>query len=359
MTDRTSSGPPVEGGATAESAPLGPAAVRAVGQGSGETRLAAILDALDPMIWSTGPDGSHDYRNARWHEFTGVPPSPTDGEAWTALLHPEDQEGAQAAWDRSLATGEALRLDGRLRHRSGQHRWVAVRARPSRDGDGRITGWSGTVTDIHDERAEKEVRGLVAEEMAHRIKNLFALVSGLVALSARGEPGLKPFAAVVQARILALARAQDLVGAGGPPGPAAATRTLRELLEILLAPYRTGHRVRVECDDADPRPVVGPVAATALSLILHELGTNAIKHGALALERGGVVVAGRRLGDAMVVTWAEHGGRAVEAPTGPGGFGLGMAQRVARLQLDADLRCEWSQDGLTAWIAVPMTRLGQ
>ena len=71
----------------------------------GENRFRAIADSLPQMVWSTQPDGYHDYYNARWYEFTGMEPGSTDGEAWNGMFHPEDQDRAKALWDLSLQTG--------------------------------------------------------------------------------------------------------------------------------------------------------------------------------------------------------------------------------------------------------------
>jgi PAS domain S-box-containing protein len=119
----------------------------------------AMVDSIDQMIWSTRPDGYHDYYNARWYEFTGVPYGSTDGAAWNGMFHPDDQETAWQVWRHSLATGEPYHIEYRLRHRSGQYRWVLGRARPVRDDAGAIVRWYGTCTDIHDlKTAEEELR---------------------------------------------------------------------------------------------------------------------------------------------------------------------------------------------------------
>lgn len=96
----------------------------------------AIIGSVDQMIWSTRPDGFHDFYNERWYEFTGVPPGSTDGEAWNGMFHPEDQEKAWSVWRHSLLTGQPYRIEYRLRHRTGQYRWVLGRAQPVRDADG-------------------------------------------------------------------------------------------------------------------------------------------------------------------------------------------------------------------------------
>lgn len=124
-----------------------------------EARFEAIANSVDQMIWSTRPDGFHDYYNDRWYEYTGVPQGSTDGEAWNNVFHPQDQERAWAAWRHCLETGDPYHIEYRLRHNSGEYRWVIGRARPVRDINGSIERWYGTCTDIHDQkRAEDELR---------------------------------------------------------------------------------------------------------------------------------------------------------------------------------------------------------
>lgn len=135
-----------------------------------EARAAAITNSIDQMIWSTRPDGFHDFYNQRWYEFTGVPQGSTDGEAWNGMFHPEDREAAWSAWRHSLETGEPYQIEYRLRHRSGQYRWVLGRAQPVRDADGVILRWYGTCTDIEDMVAAREILARSREQLEHLVQ---------------------------------------------------------------------------------------------------------------------------------------------------------------------------------------------
>jgi PAS domain S-box-containing protein len=116
-----------------------------------ERKFHAIANSIDQMIWSTRPDGYHDYYNDRWYEYTGVPRGSTDGERWEGLFHPEDQPRAWERWRQSLETGVPYEIEYRLRHRSGEYRWVLGKAQPVRDEDGHITRWYGSCTEIDDQ----------------------------------------------------------------------------------------------------------------------------------------------------------------------------------------------------------------
>ena len=115
-----------------------------------EEKFRGIANSIDQMIWSTRPDGFHDYYNDRWYEYTGVPHGSTDGEGWNDMFHPDDQERAWGTWRHCLETGQPYHIEYRLRHRSGRYRWVLGRAQPVRDAQGAITRWFGTCTDIHE-----------------------------------------------------------------------------------------------------------------------------------------------------------------------------------------------------------------
>ena len=128
-----------------------------------EAKFQAIADSIDHMVWSTLPDGYHDYYNQRWYDFTGVPPGSTDGAGWNDMFHPDDQERAWARWRHSLETGEPYHIEYRLKHRSGVYRWVLGRAQPMRGEGGAIVRWFGTCTDIQE---IVEARDVLAQSRA-------------------------------------------------------------------------------------------------------------------------------------------------------------------------------------------------
>lgn len=332
-----------------------------------EARLEAIVDSIDQMIWSTRPDGFHDYYNRRWYEFTGVPAGSTDGEGWNGMFHPDDQERARARWDHSLKTGEPYHIEYRLRHRSGQYRWVIGRAQAVRDEAGRITRWYGTCTDVHDLKTAEEQRELIARELSHRIKNIFAVVTSLVALTSRHDDAAKPFATTLRARLDALARAHDYVRPHSSDSrPEPLHETFQGLLRLLLEPYESsggtvgseGASGRCFVIDGDDTPI-GTRAATAVALIFHEAATNAVKYGALSRESGFVRVTGRCSDGLYVVTWQERGGPPIAAAPSRQGFGSVLAHRSATTQLGARIEHDWAPEGLTFRLILPLADLSR
>lgn len=118
--------------------------------------LAAVVDSVDQMIWSTTPDGHHDFFNRRFYEYTHAEPGSMDGDAWAQILHPDDHARTFACWGHSLATGDPYEIEYRLRRHDGVWRWVLARARAVRNEAGEIVRWMGTCTDIDDAKRAKD-----------------------------------------------------------------------------------------------------------------------------------------------------------------------------------------------------------
>lgn len=322
-----------------------------------ELEFRTLADTMPQMVWATQADGYHDYYNARWYEFTGVPVGSTDGEGWNGMFHPDDQERAWSLWRHSLTTGEPYQVEYRLRHHSGEYRWTLGRALPIRDASGQILRWIGTCTDIHDSRRAAEERELVAQELSHRIKNIFAVLTGIISLSARGRPELRDFADQLRQRIFALGEAHDFVRPHSHlSAPQGGQGTLSALLARLMRPYEDtadGTRVRYHGDDS----VIDDAAATPLALLFHELATNAAKYGGLFAEEGWVDVTGRRDGDTMHLTWKEHGGPAARAPQAPTGFGSKLIELSVTGQMRGVIERFWEDDGLRVELSLPLSAL--
>ncbi len=321
-----------------------------------EQRFRTLADTMPQMVWSTLPDGYHDYYNARWYDYTGTPPGSTDGEGWNGMFHPEDQERAWKVWRHSLETGEPYYIEYRLRHHSGEYRWVLGRALPIRDPAGRIVRWFGTCTDIHENKLAQEEREVVAQELSHRIKNIFAVIGGIVSLAARSHPEAKDFAERLRGRIFALGRAHDFVRPHSRDSqPRANPTSLHALVRELLQPYRAGEtdRVQFSGDDAS----IDDGAATPLALLFHELATNAAKYGALSRPDGHIEVVTRIEGDEYLLDWREHGGP-VPAP-GNAGFGSRLISLSVEGQLRGRLERNFAEDGLRIRLVVPLASLNR
>ena len=323
-----------------------------------EMRFRVLADAMPQMVWSTRPDGFHDYYNARWYEFTGTPPGSTDGEGWNGMFHPEDQPRAWEMWRHSLATGEPYQIEYRLRHNSGEYRWTLGRALPLRNDQGEITRWFGTCTDIHEHKLAQEEREVISQELSHRIKNIFSVIAGLIGFSARSDPKFGDTAKALRERVLALGRAHDFVRPhSNKSRPSSRPNSLMGLLEQLFAPYETaaGERVAISGEDA----AIDDRSATPLALLFHELATNAAKYGALSNEQGRISLSVAGYSTALWIVWKEMGGPAVRAAPDHAGFGSQLLELSAVRQLGGKVDRAWEEDGLRVTIVIPRTALSR
>jgi PAS domain S-box-containing protein len=321
-----------------------------------EGKLRVLTDAMPQMIWSTLPDGHHDYYNARWYEFTGVPYGSTDGEGWNDMFHPEDRERAWARWRHSLETGEPYEIEYRLRHHSGQYRWTLGRALPVRNAAGAITRWIGTCTDIDDAKRNAALTELISRELSHRIKNIFAVISGLIGISApkTGEAGR--YAKEISGRIAALGRAHNFARPHGPESAALQSYGgLHGLLSELMLPYdRTdGQRFSITGEDIE----VSDRSATPLALLIHELATNAVKYGALLTDDGRIDIKTRHEGSDLILEWHEQGGPPIDGEPTETGFGTQLADISIVSQLGGTLERSWMRDGLIVTVTLPQAYL--
>ncbi len=318
-----------------------------------ESQVRIVIDAIPQIVWSTRPDGHHDFFNARWYEFTGTPPRSTNGEGWADLFHPDDQDTMWRRWSHSLETGEPYAIEYRLRARDGAWRWVLGRALALRDEDERIVRWFGTCTDIDEQRRLADERDIVSQELSHRIKNIFSIISGLLGFSARGRPEVADFASELRQRILALGRAHDFVRPHSQYSePPHATDRLHGLIHEMMTPYGE-ERFTVVGDN----PAIDDRSATPLALLVHELATNAAKYGALSSPTGCIRVAIEEDDTTIRMHWTETGGPPVAVDPDHEGFGTRLIELSVVRQLHATVEREWRADGLTLLLSAPKEAL--
>ena len=135
-----------------------------------ESRLRTIIDTIPTIAWCSLPDGSGEYWNRQWHDYTGLSPEAARGWGWQTVIHPKDVGVLTDRWRTDLAAGRPGEVEGRLRRFHGEYRWFLFRYEPLRDETGDIVNWYGTNTDIED---RKRAEALLAGE-----KRLLEMVAG-------------------------------------------------------------------------------------------------------------------------------------------------------------------------------------
>ncbi|MFN4088277.1 MAG: sensor histidine kinase [Alphaproteobacteria bacterium] len=327
---------------------------------SRSSTLAAIVEHARDFVGIVDMDGRVEYLNPAGRRLMGIAPeSDLRATPIRAFFTAESRD----ALERLVlpAVQETGYWEGDLSFRpvSDEQPIPALfNLFPVRDGADRLLGYATVSRDLRERKRFEEARELIARELSHRIKNIFAVVSSLVMLSARGEPAARPFAQAVRARIEALAQAHEYVRPHSPASrPAEARQTVEGLLSRLLAAYQEagGERIAI----GGPDVPVGVTSATALALVVHELATNAIKYGALSVAGGTIALDAELAGDRYTLTWRERGGPAVTGPPQRFGFGTMMAERVASAQLGAEICHDWAESGLVVTMTMAVDRLAR
>jgi len=197
-------------------------------------------------------------------------------------------------------------------------------------------------------QAEESLQLLVAE-LSHRVKNTLATVVSMARLTIKRSNTLEEFEAAFMDRLQALSEAHSLIFQANW-GETELTRVVDQALRPFRARADGRFRISGEPVALEPKP------ALALTLMLHELATNAAKYGALASPEGEVDLAWRLDDDAdqrLTLRWKETGGPAVVAPERKG-FGHQLIEKSSRLELDGEARIDFRPDGVEAEISFPL-----
>lgn len=204
--------------------------------------------------------------------------------------------------------------------------------------------------EIERRKASEERTQLLARELTHRIKNVFIVSSGIISLSARGKPELKPFVDDVTGRLEAMAKVQDYIQAG----VAGYKKTIKGLLNVLLSPYPQ-EQLSVEGLDH----AIGDTATNGLAYVIHELATNAVKYGAWSNTGGSVQIELQQAGDMFRLIWSERGGPSVNGAPSRKGYGSRMMAESIDIYLSGEMDMNWSAQGLIASVTFPQDKLNR
>ncbi|KAI8626713.1 hypothetical protein F5Y19DRAFT_478198 [Xylariaceae sp. FL1651] len=145
-----------------------------------DERFKLMCDTMPQMVWTTTPDGLHDFFNNRWYDFTGLSPEDSLGLGWKNPFHPDDMPVTLRKWKRSLETGEPYFTEYRCLSQEGEWRWMLGRALPLRDKEtGKIEKWFGTCTDVHEtieaKLAARRTREQLLSVLAHAQTTIFSV----------------------------------------------------------------------------------------------------------------------------------------------------------------------------------------
>lgn len=319
-------------------------------------RLRMAADAAGVALWAWDVDSDEIDMDERSHQLWGV--TRDDGvvtfEELSARIHPQDMYRVRAAFTATREIVGPYEIDFRIVHRR-KVRWISARGQGDDQGIvGRVM--LGIFLDVSERKMAEETRELLASEMSHRVKNLFAIAAALTSIASHSTATSAEMAEDLTRRLKALGRAHDLVA----PKLSEQRRAtqLSELLAILLGAYddedAAGGRIRIDV----PNVLVGEASVTTLALVVHELATNSLKYGALSRASGFLEVTCIADRHDIEIVWTEKGGPPVVLPRGEPGFGSELVQMSITEQLGGTIDFEWPTEGLIVRLRMSRARLG-
>jgi PAS domain S-box-containing protein len=272
-------------------------------------------------------------------------------EAGIDFVHPDDREATRRRKQSILQGGEdRYQLEYRIRRRDGQVRWVMDRGQVNRDKSGAAQRVIGVVLDITDIKEAEQRQRLLFDELNHRVKNTLAIVQALALQTMQTKPQPDEFADAFSHRLGSLARAHSLLTEDSWRGA-----SLQDIVTTALSAFiDEGRSIEIGGD-----AVTVPAGATVtLSLMLHELATNAAKYGALSVAGGRLAVrwtaVEARSGIMVDLRWQEDGGPPTSPPTRRS-FGSRLLASSAK-QLGGELELDYAAPGLRCSLRFPVAK---
>ncbi|MBD2196139.1 MULTISPECIES: PAS domain-containing protein [Calothrix] len=147
-----------------------------------QQRYQELAEAMPQMVWTADASGAVNYWNQRWYDYTGLSPAESMGVAGVDQVHPQERDRTLEKWSQSVANGQPFEIEYRIRRVDGVYHWFICRGIPTKDSQGQITGWIGTITDIdHQKQLEKQLLNEIANhERSEAILQAFIAASPTV-----------------------------------------------------------------------------------------------------------------------------------------------------------------------------------
>jgi two-component sensor histidine kinase len=307
----------------------------------GEERFRALVNATSDVVYRMSPDWT-EMRLLQGGGFLGEP-----GDDWIdTYLLAEDAPRVKTAIAEAISSQSPFEMEHRVRRADATVGWVFSRAIPILDPRGEVSEWFGAASDISERKGLEEHLRLVAHELDHRVKNNLAMTQAMAVQTFRDQGDGGAAQATFTARLMALARANDLL-----TGERWVGASLQTVLRQALDPYGVDDPQRCRLEG----PTVPMSSKTALSLALatHELATNAMKYGAWSTPRGKVsvtwTVVDGETGSRLRLRWRESGGPRVSKPDRRG-FGSRLIERGLAAEMEGEVSLDFRPEGLVCVI---------
>lgn len=323
-----------------------------------QLRLQMALDAGNIGVWEYNPDDAEvtlDGRASHMLAFEDRHKINFDTD-FIPLVHDQDKQRVATALAQALQSGDIVRETFRIRDEDQPHPlWVTGIGRRIYTDSGKPSVL-GLIVNVTAEQMALQQREVVAQELNHRLKNMFAIIISLMNLSARGKTDVQDYVSQMRERMTALAGAFTLTYQGNTTALSTQTHiSLNDLLSRLAEPYGFVDQERIRITGEALLCPVGHV--TPISLVFHELVTNAVKHGALSVPQGHVEIRLKKLPPFMTIEWLEvHGPEIIQEPS-TRGFGSRLKQMSIDVQMQGSFKEVWAKEGLICIIQLPLPDL--
>ena len=306
-----------------------------------ETELKTLSAQLDALIRS-----SSEVRysiNADWTELAQlsgggfIPDNSAANPGWLDDYIPEqDRDAVRAEIARSIATKGTYNIEHRVNLVGGGIGWALSRAVPLLDKEGEITSWMGAASDITRQKLAEDNLRVLNQELAHRMKNTLAMVQAIATQTLRPPADIETAKDAFIARLQALASAQNTLTQASW-----VDADIGDVVRGAMQPHMVGdNRITI----GGPRVELASHQALGLALAIHELATNAVKHGALLNATGRVEIAWTSNGQ-FVFSWIESNGPTVSSPKGKG-FGSKLLERIVPAYFNGSSNVAFDAAGL-------------
>lgn len=313
-------------------------------QAMAQTRMAICL--TDPHQ----PDNPIVFANRAFRELTGYDEKDVIGHNCRFLQGPKTDSAPVAAMREAIEKEDVVIVELLNYRKDGSTFWNALHLGPIYDENGKLTYFFGSqwdVTDLKVARAEEQHARMMARELSHRMKNMFAVISGIVNVTGRMR-GVEREAAEINDRIQALGRAYETTLDDASSGSIEIGNAIRAILE----PYgRKGGRLELNGNGARVPFSVVSIAG----LVLHELAANATRYGAWGDEDGSVTVDWNAPDEdgTLRITWQERGGPTIDPAEVDSGTGSAIIDRILR-SAGGNMERAWNPAGFEAVISIPL-----
>jgi PAS domain S-box-containing protein len=245
-----------------------------------EELFRTLATNIPQLVFRCEASGARTWGSPQWSAFTGLTLPESLELGWLEAVHPDDRDATLSAWAEAPARGEYYAEHRLRRSAGGEYRWHQTRAAPVAGAEPERAEWVGTSTDIHDLRTLQDQQKVLLAELQHRTRNLLAVIQALARRTRRTSGSLDEFTEKFESRLRALSRVQGLL-ARSEHHPI----DVRELVEGELYAHSDAIEDPGKVVIEGPRVWLPATSAQAFALALHELATNAVKHGALG-QRG-------------------------------------------------------------------------